>query len=525
MVRKIVIVGGGSAGWMTATYLKAAFGDRLEITLVESATVSSIGVGEATFSTLRYFFDYLGLPEERWMPACNGTYKLGIKFVDWRRRGHSFFHPFEHFPVYSGFTLGEWWLRSGPTPEFDRDCFIHATLAAAKRSPRHLDGSLLFTEELAAHLTDDAAETSGRRATLSEESSQYPYAYQFDASLLAQFLMRLAVEQGVRRVEDEVVSCELDERGWIDHLVTKEHGPLGADLFIDCSGFRGLLLNGTLGEPFISYQEMLPNDRAVALRVPVDCAREGIQPFTTATARDAGWIWTIPLYGRIGTGYVYSSDHCTPEAAEADLRRFVGPAADRLEANHIRMRVGRNRRSWVANCVAVGLSSGFVEPLESTGIFFIQHGIEQLVKCFPGAAGFDQVRIQHYNDRVGRAIDGICEFLSFHYYGAARADNDYWRATNERELPGELKERVRLWQTDLPDLENIYPYYHGFEPYSWTTLLMGLGNFPARQRPVVDMLDPAAAEREFARLKESAQRAVSVLPTQYEYFSAMRADR
>jgi flavin-dependent dehydrogenase len=520
VVKDVVIVGGGTAGWMTATYLRAAFGDRISITLIESPTVSTIGVGEATFSTVRYFFDYLGLDEQDWMPACNATYKLGIKFENWRARGHTFFHPFEHFPVFSGFTLGDWWLEAGPSACFDQDCFIHTTLAGARRSPRYLDGSLFATEELAAHLTDDPTRLRRQRPTLTEEASQYPYAYQFDAALLADFLAKLGTGQGVRRVVDDVVHCQLDERGWIGHLVTREHGELHGDLFVDCTGFRGLLINKALGEPFISFAESLPNDRAVALRVPVDMRSEGIAPYTTATAMDSGWIWTIPLYGRNGVGYVYASDFCSPDEAERTVRGFVGPAADGLEANHIRMRVGRNRRSWVNNCVAIGLSSAFVEPLESTGIFFIQHGVEHLVKHFP-TAGWEPALVDQYNRLVANCLDGVHEFLVLHYYGAGRRDTPYWQATKERALPDGLRERLELWSVGLPGVETIYPHYHGFEPYNWAVMLLGLGGIPVKPRPALELLDPSAATCEFETVRRESRRLARELPSHYDYLSQM----
>ena len=513
-VRSVVIVGGGTAGWMTATYLRAAFGDRMSITLVESRNVGTIGVGEATFSTIRHFFQYLGLTEPEWMPECSATYKLGIRFENWSRPGHYFYHPFERLPTFDGFTLAEWWLMDRPTEAFDQACFVMATLVENMRSPRSQEGTL-FEAEREDHPT-------GVRTTLTEQNTQFPYAYHFDASLLADFLMRRGTAQGVRRVVDDVVDCKRDERGWISHLVTRNHGEIHGDLFVDCTGFRGLLLNKLMGEPFVSYQEMLPNDSAVALRVPTDIERDGIRPCTTATAMEAGWIWTIPLFGRNGMGYVYAADYCTPEEAERTLRAFAGPAAADLPANHIKMRIGRSRNSWVGNCVAIGLSSGFVEPLESTGIFFIQHGIEQLVKHFPDLA-WDPDLVADYNRLVARCMDGVREFLCLHYRGAARSDTEYWKATNERPLPDGLDERMRLWGHKLPDEETIYPHYHGFEPYSYIAMLMGLGGVPLRHRPALELLDPTPARREWKRLREEGQRLVRELPSQYEYFAGLRS--
>ncbi|MFI0942883.1 tryptophan halogenase family protein [Streptomyces sp. NPDC021020] len=514
MTRKIVIAGGGTAGWMAASYLRATLGEQVSVTVVESGAISTIGVGEATFSTIRHFFTTIGLEEHEWMPECHATYKLGIRFRNWRRPGHDFYHPFERPTTVAGHTLQEWWLRLRPSERFDRDCFALARLMDDKRSPHTLDGRLFDAE-------DTKKLPPGTRSSMAQEDTQYPYAYHFDASLLAAFLMRRATAGGVTRIVDTIQHVERDATG-ITGLVTGEHGTVTGDLYIDCTGFRGLLINQAMEEPLVSFQEFLPNDRAVALRVPTDVEKNGIAPYTTATAMENGWMWTIPLFERLGMGYVYAGDYCTPEEAERELREAAGPQARDLEANHIRMRIGRSRRSWVGNCVAIGLASGFVEPLESTGIFFIQHGIEQLVRHFPDGP-VDPVRAEHYNAVVGRAIDGICEFLAFHYYSAQRTDNPYWKATKERPLPGDLQERVRLWQTDLPDENSIYPHYHGFEPYSWSTLLLGMGGVPAVQRPLVDMLDAGPAEREFARIRESARKAASALPSQYEYFASMRA--
>jgi tryptophan 6-halogenase len=513
MTKRVLIAGGGTAGWMTAAYLQASLGDQVSVTLVESATVPTIGVGEATFSTIRHFFNYLGLDEQDWMPACNATYKLGIRFFDWNYPGSDFYHPFERPSALNGYSLTEWWLRCRPSERFDRDCFVIANMCDAMRAPFSLDG----------HLFEAADHTlSARQHTmLADEDTQYPYAYHFDASLLADYLMRLATRRGVNRVVDSIVDVRCAEGRRVAGLVTKEHGTLEADLYVDCTGFRSLIMGKALAEPFISFQHLLPNDSAVAIRVPADIEREGIRPYTTATAKDAGWMWTIPLYGRNGMGYVYASDYCTPDEAERVLRAAAGPAGEKLEANHIRMRIGRSRNSWVGNCVAIGLASGFVEPLESTGIFFIQHGIEQLVRHFP-VGEQDPRLVDHYNQLVARCIDGIAEFLAFHYRASARTDNAYWQATKERELPGDLAERILLWQSALPDAGSIYPHYHGFEPYSWVALIMGLGGIPVRHRPVIDLLDPSPAVAEFERLRERSEQVMADLPSQFSYFAHMR---
>ncbi|MGW1894595.1 tryptophan halogenase family protein [Streptomyces sp. NPDC002004] len=512
MINRVVIVGGGTAGWMSATYLKAAFGDRVDVTLIESDKVSTIGVGEATFSTVRHFFDYLGLDEREWMPHCAGGYKLGIRFENWRGKGHHFYHPFERLRTSDGFTLADWWLQMGDRSEpFDRSCYVTTALCEAQRSPRMLDGSLF-----ASGLDDSLG-----RSTLEEQRAQFPYAYHFDAGLLAQFLTKYGTDRGVHHVVDDVVDVARDERGWITHVTTRERGDISGDLFIDCTGFRGLLINKTLDEPFESFEDVLPNNRAVALRVPQpDQAEKGMNPYTTATAMDAGWIWTIPLFGRHGNGYVYSDEFCTPEEAERTLREFAAPGQDDLEANHIRMRIGRNQRSWVNNCVAIGLSSAFVEPLESTGIFFIQHGIEQLVKNFPDER-WDPALADDYNQRVARVLDGVKEFLVLHYRAAQRNDTPYWQATKTRALPDGLAERLETAASHLLDERTIYPWYHGFEEYSWITMLLGLGHEPAAARPALAHIDPSGARAEFAALQADAQQLVKGLPSCYEYLASI----
>jgi tryptophan halogenase len=247
----------------------------------------------------------------------------------------------------------------------------------------------------------------------------------------------------------------------------------------------------------------------------------GIRPYTTATAQAAGWIWTIPLFDRIGTGYVYSDEFCSPEEAEALLRAHAAPGRDDLEANHIRMRIGRSRESWVANCVAVGLASGFVEPLESTGIFFIQYAVEQLVRHFPGPDWNPALRAA-YNRRVNNVIDGVKEFLALHYRAAAREDTPYWKETNVRAVPDGLAERLEQAQSMLFDDETIYPHYHGFETYSWNTMLLGLRRPPRTPRPALAHLDPAPAAAAERRLRDQAARIVTMAPSCYDYLASMR---
>jgi flavin-dependent dehydrogenase len=521
MKKQVMIVGGGSSGWMTAAYLRKALGERVDVTVLESPNIKTVGVGEATFSTIKLFFDYLGLPEHEWMPSCNATYKLAIRFENWTAKGGHFYHPFQRYEMVDGYNLGEWWLKLKRGEEaFDYACFTTPAICDAKRSPRYLDGRV-YDDKVQGIFTSDGAIADNK--FLADHQVQYPYAYHFDANLLARFLEGYGTARGVKQIHDEVQEVALAEDGSIDHLVTRQNGNLRADLYVDCTGFRGLLINQALKEPFISFSESLLCDRAIALQVPVDIQSQGINPYTTATALSSGWVWNIPLYGRIGTGYVYSSAFTSPEDAEAEFRRYLGPAAAGCPANHVRMRIGRNRNSWVKNCVAIGLSSGFVEPLESTGIFFIQHGIEELIHHFPHGNP-DEDSIRSYNRNVAECIDGVRNFLTLHYRATDRRDTEFWRATQNTVLPAELSDRLTLWKKRLPNAKSINPYYHGFESYSYSVMLLGLNHLPEESLPVLDFLDDRNALEAFRMMRRKSEYLVKTLPSQYEYLSHVRAE-
>jgi flavin-dependent dehydrogenase len=520
MAKSVTIVGGGTAGWMTAAYLKKA-APSVNVTLVESATIRTIGVGEATFSTIKLFFDFLGLEEQDWMPSCNATYKLAIKFENWRTDGAYFYHPFQRYETVDGYNMAEWWLKLRQDKEpFDRACFTIPEICDRKLSPRFFDGRV-FDDKVQDYFA------GGRRpknSFLSDHKVQYPYAYQFDASLLADFLKGYATRRGVKQVIDEVNDVQLAEDGSIDHIVTQSHGAIHGDLFVDCTGFRGLLINQALKEPFISFSDSLLCDSAIALQVPSDIETDGIRPYTTATAMNYGWAWNIPLYGRVGTGYVYSSAFTSKEDAEREFRDHVGPASEGLRANHIKIRVGRTRNSWVKNCIAIGLSSGFVEPLESTGIFFIQHGIEELVSHLPGSS-IDEEMVRSYNKVIAEGIDGVRDFLTLHYCTTERTDTEFWRAVKEVPVSEDLRERLDIWKHRLPNAKNINPSYHGFEAYSYSTMLLGLNYKPQRSLPALDHMDSSNAVNAFRVLREKTSRLVATLPTQYDYLTSLRAER
>ncbi|MGP4998896.1 tryptophan halogenase family protein [Corynebacterium variabile] len=500
----VLIVGGGTAGWMTAAYLSKTL-PNVDITLVESPTTGKIGVGEATFSTIRHFFDYLELDEREWLPKCSGSYKLGIKFQNWSGDGSYFYHPFERWPQTQGFSLPEWWLAGDKGKPFDQATFKTPTLADAQRSPRDFSGNMR-----GASVSEDLGQS-----TLQDQSEQFPYAYHFDADRVAQFLGQYAMDRGVTHIVDNVTSVDSEGEN-ITQVHTEEHGALQADLYVDCTGFRGLLIGKELDEEFISFSDDLPNNRAVALRVPRTDVTE-MEPYTTATTMDAGWRWTIPLFERNGYGYVYCDEYITPEQAEKELRESIPHDTSGCEANHIRMRIGRRQRSWVGNCVAIGLSSAFVEPLESTGIFFIQHGIEELVRFFPGQ-GDNTWQRDEYNRRVNGVVEGVKNFLVLHFVGARRNDTDYWKSMKDRQVPAELDRILTYAKSGLLDERTIYPDFHGFESYSWNTMILGLTGEPTAPRPAVALSYPNEhVDATFDRVSREAHNAVEQLPSCYEY--------
>jgi len=518
-LKSIVIVGGGSAGWMTASYLNKVFGDRMKISLVESPNISTVGVGEATFSTIKLFFDFLELDEAEWMPECAGSYKLAIKFVNWNAEKRHFYHPFQRHEVVDGFHIGEWWMKHRDTLDaYDYSCFAVSSMCDHKRSPRYLNGEVYDPKVQERFQPGNAF----NKNMLSDLQIQFPYAYHFNAGLLANYLRKLAVRNGVEHISDDVIDIRQAEDGSVTSLVTKDRGEVSGDLFIDCTGFRGLLMNKLLKEPFISFSESLLCDTALAMQVPKDIKTEGMNPFTSATALNSGWVWNIPLYGRDGTGYVFSSAFVDPEDAEIEFRKHVGPASDNCKASLIKMRIGRNRNAWVKNCIGIGLSNGFVEPLESTGIFFIQLGIEELVANFPDKS-FNPELMKRYNKTMADCIDGVRDFLTLHYCASSRYDTPFWKATkHELKLSDELQERLREWKTHMPNPRNINRKYHGFESYSYAVMLQGLGYLPKHTLPVLNHMDSTRALATFAGIKARSEHLVKTLPSQYEYLTFVR---
>lgn len=522
-IRNIVILGGGTAGWMAASYLGKALQRTVTITVLEAPAIPRIGVGEATVPNLhRAFFSYLGIAEDDWMRECNASFKIGIKFINWRTPGASsprprpldnrtdqFFHLFGLLPSADQIPLSHYWVvnkLSGQTDEpFDYACFKEPAIMEAKKAPRWPDG---------------------RAATY--------YAWHFDAHLVADFLRRFAVEkQGATHVRDQLSEVACDERGFITGLRTASGRLIEGDLFIDCSGFRSLLINKALGEPFIAMNDYLLCDSAVATAVPHDDAVHGVEPYTSAIAMTSGWTWRIPMLTRFGTGYVYSSQFATQDQATEELCTLWGLDLENTTFNQIRFRVGRNRRSWVKNCVSIGLASCFLEPLESTGIYFISAAVYQLVKHFPDRR-FDPVLAEQFNHEIETMFDNTRDFIQAHFYFSPRTDTPFWRANKKLRLSEGIREKVARYKSGLPinaPVVDEETYYRNFDVEFrnfWTNgsyycIFAGMGLEPERALPaLVHKPDSIkAAQALFDQVKQQQHELPAALPGNYEFLMRM----
>jgi tryptophan halogenase len=519
LIRDILVLGGGTAGWMAASYLAQAFGATVRITLIEAATIPKIGVGEATVPNLqKVFFNFLGVPEEEWMRHCNASFKMGIRFRNWRRPADapgddSFYHLFGQIPNCDTVPLSHYWVlrrRQGvETRPLAYACYKAAPLLDAKLSPRMSDGI--------------------RAAN---------YAWHFDAHLVADYLQKLAVHMGVRHVVDELERVELTSDGSIAALHTRCRGRFAADLFVDCSGFRGLLINKALGEPFIDMKDHLLCDSAVAASVPHDDDRHGVEPYTSAIAMKHGWTWRIPMPSRFGSGYVYASDFVSQDEATEEFLKLWGLKPHQVKLNYIRFRTGRNRRAWVKNCVSIGLASCFLEPLESTGIYFIYAAIYQLVKHFPDK-GFNPSVVEAFNDEIACMYDDSRDFLQTHYFTTSREDTEFWRANrHELKLSDSIRHKIEMYKAGLnvaAALSDPDAYYGNFEVEFrnfWTNsnyycILSGMGWMPDAPSTMILYNQEAIekAERMFADLERATAGLKAMLPSCYEYLQVLHRQR
>jgi tryptophan halogenase len=458
-IQSIAIVGGGTAGWIAAAILARAFpGTGLRVTLMETPDIAAVGVGEATIPPILDLLRFLSINEADFVKNTQATFKLGIRFEGWNGPGHVYWHPFGSFGV-----------------PVNRRPFHHVFLKARAAGLAPRVEALSLGAALGEASRFRYPEPGGNAAV-----SGLKYALHFDAGLVAKYFSAYAQALGVARLERKVVAAPLDERGLVDRLVFDGGGELKADLYIDCSGFRGLLIEQALKAGYEDWSRYLPCDRAVAVATEASAPRP---PFTRAVARSAGWRWSIPLQRRTGNGYVYAGSHVSDDAALADLTaetggRFAG------EPRWLRFTTGRRRVFWKGNCIAAGLASGFVEPLESTGIHLAVSAIYNLLDHFPDTA-FEPRNIAAYNREIAAEFEHVRDFVVLHYALTQRTDTAFWRDCRHMELPDSLKERCDDYVTS-----GRIPTRSGelFTDLSWFHVFEGMGLMPQRYDPLMDVL-------------------------------------
>ena len=471
--RSVIILGGGTAGWMTANLLHRRWSEHgTEISLIESSAIGIIGVGEGSTPQLKAFFDTLGIGESEWMPRCNATYKAGIEFAGWSDRpGYErYFHP---FPTdVDGFTQGQ---------------FFYSTRArrTGRDVPAHPDPFFIQTR-------------IAREGRAPVAPPNFPflvsYGYHFDAHLIGAFLRDFGTSRGIRHVDAKIMSVELNEHGDVKALVAEDGRRFDADFFVDASGFRAAIIEGALKEPHRPFGDNLFNDRAVV--APTEHPASGVQACTRSIAKSAGWIWNIPLTNRIGNGYVYSSRYIDAPDAEVELREHLGLGED-AEVRHLQMKCGRIGRSWVKNCLAVGLAQGFLEPLEATALHIVINTVESFLDAW------EEERRDQFNGAIARRYEGIRDYLVCHYRTALRSDTEYWRDANRNDaLSDSLKGVITAWfrGQDLEDEVKRQDIGRFYLPLSWHCMLAGYGNFPTPEQlkppgPDIVQFDMADVER------------------------------
>lgn len=487
-IRSIAVVGGGSAGWMAAAALGHMLCGDCEIHLIESEDIGTVGVGEATIPPIKLFNQQLGIDENDFLKASQGSFKLGIEFVNWARSGHRYFHPFGQFGAdFDRIPLHQYWLRAH---------------AQGDETPLQ-EYSMAWVA--ASHNKFDRPARDPRLV-----QSTYDYAYHFDAGLYSRYLRGYSEQRGVQRHEGRIVDVFLDdESGHIDHVVLESGEKIAADFFIDCSGFRGLLIEGALETGYEDWTHWLPCDRALA----VPCEHGGgFTPYTRSTAHEAGWQWRIPLQHRIGNGYVYCSRFISDDEAAAKLMSHLdGPPLG--EPRPLRFITGRRKLFWNRNCVALGLAAGFMEPLESTSIHLVQSSIQRLLALFPDR-DFDPLVIQEFNDLTIREYERVRDFLILHYHATERDDTELWRYCAAMEIPASLHYKMahfRRYGRLITDGWEL------FQNPSWLAVHIGQFNWPQRYDPLVDERTNVDSERLLGGIRRVMNEVQQAMPTHRQY--------
>lgn len=481
-IRKVVIAGGGTAGWIAAAALSHQFRGILEIVLVESDEIGTVGVGESTIPPIRAFHRILGIDEQEFMRATAATFKLGISFENWRVPGENYLHPF-------GVTGKSTWACE----------FHHFWLHALARG---------MQSELGEYCLEHQAALAARFATGPQESINY--AYHLDASVYARFLRKFAENFGVRRMEGKILKVRQHvESGFIEGLELESGEVIDGDFFVDCTGFRGLLIEQTLHTGYEDWGHWLPCDSAVAVQTE---STGPAVPYTRAIAHEAGWRWRIPLQHRVGNGLVYCSRYMTDEQATGRLMDEVDGKAI-IKPRVIRFRTGRRRKVWSKNVLALGLASGFVEPLESTSIHVIITGVTRLIHLFP-FSGVSQTLVDQYNEDAQAEMERIRDFIVLHYHATARDDSPFWRYCARMEVPGSLERRIRMfrerghaWQRDN----------ELFRVDSWTHVMLGQGIRPEHYHHLTTAMPDQNLARFLEAIRMAVAKSVDAMPTHQEF--------
>ncbi len=490
LLDRVVIVGGGTAGWMTA----AALGHLLEgsptrVTLVESEAIGTVGVGEATIPPIIAYNAMLGIDEDEFVRETNATFKLGIEFVDWLELGHSYIHPFGDFGRdFDAIPFYQYWLHRSLAGEKD-DLFSYSLMVQACRHEKFM------------------------RPVKDRPQSAYAginYAFQFDASLYAAFLRRFAEAKGVERIEGRIGPVSQDgETGFVTALELESGQVVDGDFFVDCSGFRGLLIEQTLKTGYEDWRKWLPCDRAIA----IPCESNGFAiPYTRATARDAGWQWRIPLQHRTGNGHVYCSEFMDDDTAEQILRDNLD-GAPLAEANRLRFMTGHRRKFWNKNVLSLGLAAGFMEPLESTSIHLIQTSLARLLTHFPDKR-FNASDIEAFNARTLREYERVRDFLVLHYTATRRDDTEFWRHCQTIEQPEELVRRIAQFREGGRIFEEPNDV---FGTASWLAVMYGQGIEPQAANPLIAKLPIARIDSIVRQIGVTIDNAAKEMPSHREF--------
>jgi tryptophan halogenase len=490
-IRNVVIVGGGTAGWMAA----AAFSRFLNngytrTTIVESEEIGTIGVGEATIPPLITFNGMLGINENEFVAATQGSFKLGIEFVNWGGIGQRYFHPFGvHGHDLEGVHFHQLYLR--------------------ERKRRVM-------QDISAWSMSSVAAAQGKFARPAPDAgpplSQLLYAFHFDANLYAKFLRAYAERGGVRRIEGKVVDvAQRAEDGFVESVTLADGQKIEGDLFIDCSGFRGLLIEQALKTGYEEWTHWLPCNRAIALPTTYQGQPD---PFTRATAHPKGWQWRIPLQNRMGNGIVYSSDHMSDDEAESVLMANL-EGEPLAEPRRLSFVTGRRLKAWNANVVSMGLSSGFIEPLESTSIHFVQSGIARLIALFPDKR-FNPVERNEYNRQMQTLFEDVRDFIILHYNATKRDDSEFWNQCRTMKVPDSLTRKIDLWRAKGRVFREELEL---FGNTSWVAVALGQNILPEDYEPAADALDEDKVAAALEQMRQDYLKAAERLPTQAEFIA------